>query len=368
MSGGITQLVAIGAQDAHLVGDPQVSFFRSNYKRHTNFAHVVDRGTIQGNPVASGMSSVRFERKGDLLGYVYLTAVLTANNKSATVDATDIDRIEFLIGGQIIDTQDSNYSLHIGQHLSTTAAGKASVNTTTGAGMGSFTYPLHFSFCENWQSAIPMIALQYHDVEIRIRWSDSTAPAFPATKRYSIHSSFIYLDTAEREELSNTPQDMLITQVQKSITSGSKIQELNFNHPVKFLAASSNLIVNGVTSVSSKLKLQVNGVDVGEDRVYAPHFNSTPFYFHCPYSLPLASNCSPGNGFLYPFCLETNKLQPTGTLNFSRLDSARIITDDPGGIGDTTGTASDGTNNDVYGVNYNILRVQNGMGGLMYAN
>ena len=63
MSGGITQLVAIGAQDAHLVGDPQVSFFRSNYKRHTNFAHVIDRGTIQGNPSAGGMSSVRFERK-----------------------------------------------------------------------------------------------------------------------------------------------------------------------------------------------------------------------------------------------------------------------------------------------------------------
>ena len=305
------------------------------------------------------MSSVRFERKGDLLGYVYLTAVLTANNKSATVDATDIDRIEFLIGGQIIDTQDSNYSLHIGQHLSTTAAGKASVNTTTGAGMGSFTYPLHFSFCENWQSAIPMIALQYHDVEIRIRWSDSTAPAFPATKRYSIHSSFIYLDTAEREELSNTPQDMLITQVQKSITSGSKIQELNFNHPVKFLAASSNLIVNGVTSVSSKLKLQVNGVDVGEDRVYEPHFNMAPFYFHCPFSLADSGTfCKPGNGFLYPFCLETNKLQPTGTLNFSRLDSARLITDDTAGI----------KFNDIYGVNYNILRVQNGMGGLMYAN
>ena len=80
--------------------------------------------------------------------------------------------------------------------------------------------------------------------------------------------------------------------------------------------------------------------------------------------MPLASNCSPGNGFLYPFCLETNKLQPTGTLNFSRLDSARLITDDDDGIGDTTG----GNENDVYGVNYNILRIQNGMGGLLYAN
>ena len=196
--------------------------------------------------------------------------MLTADNKSTTVTDADIDKIEFLIGGQVIDTQDSNYSLNIGQHLGTTTAGKASVDTAAPTGMASFTYPLHFSFCENWQSAIPMVALQYHDVEIRIRWASSVVAG---TKRYSVHSSFVYLDTTEREEMSNAPHDMLITQVQKSITSGSKIQELNFNHPIKFLAASSNIIVNPVTTVSSKLKLQVNGVDVGEDRVYAPHFN-----------------------------------------------------------------------------------------------
>ena len=73
MSGGIAQLVAIGAQDAHIVGRPEVSFFRSTYKRHTNFAQTVEKQVIQGNPVANGMSTVRFERKGDLLGYVYIT-------------------------------------------------------------------------------------------------------------------------------------------------------------------------------------------------------------------------------------------------------------------------------------------------------
>ena len=73
MSGGIAQLVAIGAQDAHIVGKPEVSFFRSNYKRHTNFAQTVEKQVIQGNPTANGMSTVRFERKGDLVGYVYIT-------------------------------------------------------------------------------------------------------------------------------------------------------------------------------------------------------------------------------------------------------------------------------------------------------
>jgi hypothetical protein len=73
MSGGIAQLVAVGAQDAHLVGQPEVSFFRSNYRRHTNFAQTVERQVLQGTPTAGGISTVRFERKGDLLGYCYIT-------------------------------------------------------------------------------------------------------------------------------------------------------------------------------------------------------------------------------------------------------------------------------------------------------
>ena len=72
MSGGIAQLVAVGAQDVHLVGQPEVSFFRSTYKRHTNFSQTVERQVIQGNVSNGGMSTVRFERKGDMLNYVYL--------------------------------------------------------------------------------------------------------------------------------------------------------------------------------------------------------------------------------------------------------------------------------------------------------
>ena len=102
MSGGIAQLVAVGAQDAHLVGQPEVSFFRSNYKRHTNFAQTVERQVIQGNPTANGMSTVRFERKGDMVGYVYIA------NRSGNITNWDarISKVELLIGGQVIDEQD----------------------------------------------------------------------------------------------------------------------------------------------------------------------------------------------------------------------------------------------------------------------
>ena len=98
MSGGIAQLVAVGAQDAHLVGQPEVSFFRSNYRRHTNFAQTVERQVLQGIPTAGGISTVRFERKGDLLGYCYI-----ANRNPNALNKSDwinrIQKVEWLVGG-----------------------------------------------------------------------------------------------------------------------------------------------------------------------------------------------------------------------------------------------------------------------------
>ena len=106
MSGGIAQLVAVGAQDAHLVGQPEVSFFRSNYKRHTNFAQTVEKQVIQGNPSSNGMSTVRFERKGDMVGYVYIA------NRSGNLTnwGARISKVELLIGGQVIDEQNFEFS------------------------------------------------------------------------------------------------------------------------------------------------------------------------------------------------------------------------------------------------------------------
>ena len=228
MSGGIAQLVAIGAQDAHIVGQPEVSFFRSNYKRHTNFAQTVERQVIQGNPVANGMSTVRFERKGDLLGFVYLAPRSGTASYSASQWLGQVAKVEWLVGGQVIDTQDANFS----QYVAPTVMSQNLTKSITGYGekTGRF-YPLRFSFCENWQSAIPLVALQYHDVEIRITWGGSLSGA------WECYAHFIYLDTDERSSLAATSQNMLITQTQKSVASSSTIQELNLNHPVKYLAA-----------------------------------------------------------------------------------------------------------------------------------
>ena len=110
MSGGIVQLIAVGAQDEHIMGEPQISFFRSYYKRHTNFAQFVDRQTIQGNVISNGMSSIRIEKKGDLLTYMFLTAFQNNVIQTITDWSLLIDKIELLIGGQVIDTQDTVFT------------------------------------------------------------------------------------------------------------------------------------------------------------------------------------------------------------------------------------------------------------------
>jgi hypothetical protein len=350
MSGGIAQLVAIGAQDAHLVGQPEVSFFRSNYKRHTNFAQTVERQTIQGNPVANGMSTIRFERKGDMLGYVYISPRAGTSTASGAWWKS-ISKVELLIGGQVIDTQDAAFSQYVAPWAlsqgSTKAGGLISSAETPSRGF----YPLRFSFCENAQSAIPLVALQYHDVELRITWGE-TVVANP-----EVYTQFIHLDTDERTVLSSTPQNMLITQTTSIVASNSKVQELPLNHPVKFIAGTqvdSNGKIATLNCVSSgSIKLQINGTDVSDFKVAKPHFTQAPVYFHCPNS---NVDDDADNKFLQPFCIDTAKIQPTGTLNFSRLDSARFIQD--------TNTFT----GNMYAVGYNILRIENGMGGLMYSN
>lgn len=346
MSGGITQLVAVGAQDVHLTGQPEISFFRSSYKRHTNFSHVVDRQVIQGNPRANGMSTVRFERKGDLLGYVYITA--HDNTNSNKLDSAQwqsaISSVDLLIGGQVIDSQDSKFSENIAVDCLAQNLSRSAIGSHHGGGTSYF-YPLRFSFFENWQSALPLVALQYHDVEIRINWG-----ADLGGNTFEVMANYIYLDTDERTFFSNTPQNMLIYQVQKAVPSNSKITELNFNHPMKFIAM-SNVDADNFFLTSNKVKLQVNGNDLSDFKYVVPNYTQVPSYYHSPFSIGNSDDF-----FLYTFCLDTSRLQPTGSLNFSRLDSVRLISQDQN-ISET-----------IYGLNYNILSIKNGMGGLMYAN
>lgn len=387
MSGGIVQLVATGAQDAWLTGKPEVSFFRSNYRRYTHYANSVERQVIQGAPIAGGISTIRFEKKGDLLNYIYLTA---RDGNGAVVPIVNwsnvIDKIEFMIGGQVIDTQDVVYSTQIepvtgaqnfSQRLLLGNNGTHLYSNNTVSGF----YPLKFFFNKDWSVSLPLVALQFHDVELRITWSTNLAAvtnfngaanaANYNALQYIAWCNFTYLDQAERDYFANTPQDLLITQVQRTIVLGSQtMQELALAQPVKFLAFSTANYgvaygsggINSVAVQDYKLKTQVNGVDVGEFR-HLPAYVDLPQYYNTPFGyLPNGVNCGTANVGMISYCLDTSKLQPTGTLNFSRLDTYRIVVPPTITIGDLIKSTY------LYAVGYNVLRIQNGLGSLLYAN
>ena len=188
--------------------------------------------------------------------------------------------------------------------------------------------------------------------------------------QYEAWCSYIYLDGAEREYFASTPMDMLITQVNRVPINPLMTHEVNLAHPVKFLAFVSNSYSTayatqgnaGALSASAyQFKTQLNGVDVGDMRSLF-QWQDVPQYYHTPYGYKAATGTAPVT--IISYCLDTSKLQPTGTLNFSRLDSYRIITPSNSNLGLIAG----GTSGYIYAMNYNILRIQKGMGSMLYSS
>jgi len=344
MSSGIVQLVAIGAQDEYIIGKPEISFFSTTFKRHSNFSQSVEKQVIHGDVKNNSMSSVRFERAGDLLGYTYLT--IDDTTKAVDVLRWDklIDKVELLIGGSIIDSQDAIFTEKIAIDTFAQNISKSAIGTHPGVSARSCFYPLRFFFCEGPQCALPLVALNYHNVELRIYWGSEAA-----NYNFELFSNYYFLDNEERGNLATRKHDILITQVQKNEPTRENIQELTFNHPVKYLASSDTTTHSALTSPQNKIKLNINGVDLANYRWGKPHFIDIMSYYHTNFVT------SP-DFWLYCFCLMTSSLQPTGTLNFSRIESAKIMSENMT------------IDHPIYAVNYNILRIENGMAGLLYAN
>jgi hypothetical protein len=344
MSSGIVQLVSIGAQDEYIMGNPEISFFNSTFKRHSNFSQSVEKQTIRGDVKNNSMSSVQIEKSGDMLGYIYMT--IDDTNQALDTSRWDllIDKIELLIGGSVIDTQDTIFTEKIAVDTFAQNISRSALGTHSGVSARSFFYPLRFFFCEGPQCALPLVGLNYHNVELRIHWGEQAA-----NYNFEMYANYYYLDNEERGNMATRTHDLLITQVQKNIPSGETTQDLIFSHPVKYLASSDTTTDGALTSPTNKVKLSINGVELTNYKWGKPHFIDVMSYYHTNFVT------SP-DFFLYCFCLMTSSLQPTGTLNFSRIESAKIM--------------SEGMpiNHAIYAVNYNILRIQNGMAGLLYAN
>jgi len=370
------QLVSTGPQDEWLTGQPEMSYFISNYKRATHFAHSLERQVIQGTPAPGNISTVRFERKGDLLNYVYLTAVsndesMIKNTPVSNLWLNTIDKIDLYIGGQLIDSHDFKY-MNIIEPI-TGSQNLSQLNMSQG---DSYFFPLKFFFCKDWTTSIPLVALQFHDVEIRIRWAYPTSPEFSIDLlQIQVWTNYIYLDTPERTWMASNPLDILITQVQTVGPAKSAVQELAFAHPIKFLASRAcNYIekppynTQPAKVAQQRLLLQINGIDVGDMRPL-PHWTDASTYYHTPFGWLrnpendiAVTNAIPPNFVVIPWCLDTADLQPTGTLNFSRLDSFRLV------VPSSTTIAAVFNGNNIYALNYNVLRIDKGLGSLLYAS
>ena len=525
MGGGLMQLVAYGAQDVYLTGNPQITFFKVVYRRHTNFACEAIEQTFNGSPSLGSRATVPITRNGDLVTKMWLkTKIATtdtlvkasktastyqyiiegtpsiedleddngnaktikvegtaANQITVTVaneytaaefsdnitpaagdiiqlvgfdedgyngsfvidsvgaafvqgttdgsyvchapgmangtaaeesDATThkisifdksandeyetfdwgtdvgyslINSVELQIGGTKIDKHYGRW-MHVWSQLTKSAehdpSHVAMVNPATAAGATpshELYVPLQFFCCRNDGLALPLIALQYHDVRLEFEFSSGQntvknleADGTVGSKGGNVSLSnttllvnYIYLDSEERKRFAQASHEYLIEQLQftgvETITaSASNKVRLNFNHPVKELVwaaekSADNLNHFDFTDGSSanpvsKALLQLNGHDRFAEEE-GKFFNYVQTNTH--------HSRTPSAGInVYSFALNPEEHQPSGTCNFSRIDNATL----------TVTTATAGTRMFVYGVNYNVLRIMSGMGGVAYSN
>ena len=231
MSAALIDLVSVGAQDVYITGDPQVSFFRQNYKRHTNFSIKPERLDYIGTFKSSNEVSIPIRSKGDLLSYIWIeNANINSNNsnhslfKSANGTSDDTSPTEFSlwIGGQEVTKLDSLFINTVHNTLYNESQAKATCAVTTqdagdNASTGSYVIPFFFS--EDWTKSLPLVGLQYHEVEIRIKCRNGTfSPPSPP----KVYGSYIFLDTDEREFFSQQEHEILITQTQFQSPSKSR--------------------------------------------------------------------------------------------------------------------------------------------------
>jgi hypothetical protein len=329
---------------------------------------------MNGNQTASGKSTVTISRNGDLVHKVYLQNVSSGAPAVAVANEgySMIDNVVCEIGGQQIDKQYGHW-METWAELSepnptgfNVAASSSETGTrfqsTSGAGgiraatltAGTYFAPLQFWFCRNPGLALPLIALQYHEVKLIIQFS-AAKHATQAT--VSVWCSYIYLDTDERRRFAQVSHEYLIEQVQhQSFTANGASKELTFNHPVKELVITGDR--DGTTAIPTTLsdavtfKLQLNGHDRFAARNYRYFTRSQIWQCHTGYG-----GCSgvADNIGVYSFALKPEEHQPSGTCNFSRIDNAQLVLGTDAAV-------------EVYAVNYNVLRIMSGMGGLAYSN
>ena len=484
MGGGLLQLVAYGAQDVYLTGNPQITFFKVVYRRHTNFALEAIQQTFNGNAGFGNTVYCQISRNGDLIHRTYLEVYVPSLSGYVYGDTSTDRYVDYLglrllktvtieIGGQQIDKHYSDW-LYIWNELSLpygkkegwnymvgadsdiTSSGDVTINNSNSSTLPEYTgttlyIPLEFWFCRNIGLALPLIALQYHEVKIKIEFETLNNCAYStavngvaptraiqtsanttnlASLRANMWVDYIFLDTDERRRFAQLSHEYLIEQLQftgqEILNPGTNRVKLNFNHPCKELIwvaktnttstvnqwfnytttsgtlgaatavaitnpfaypvrtavanintsnfgfANSNLLWNSNLDSSNLIYgvepqgmstfnpfnsclLQLNGNDRFAERP-GGYFNYVQPYQHHT-NIPLNKGIN-----VYSFAIKPEEHQPSGSLNMSRIDTAVLS------LTNNYSSATTGIYVNIYAVNYNVLRILSGMGGLAYSN
>ena len=456
--GGLMQLVAYGSQDIYLTGKPQITFWKSVYRRHTNFAIESIPQDVLGTPQFGNQINVTISRNGDLLKKLWIEYspfdLLEGVNSTllgyqgqivgANIGHAILNSISIEIGGQIVDrhygkwltiwnylTESNptgiqgaidNWSTGPGEFTTNPVYGpggsgdnsvvevyprptkynrmaythRAQVNVKSNAGAAQLAWvPLQFWFCRNPGLAIPLIALQYHEIKIiinlaqmeYIRTGGPTTITGREFRRFAVYADFVYLDTTERRQMAQNSHEYLIEQLQIAESISGINVKIPFNHPVKELiwapvplpvgtsnsnppsrynvvpggASPNSGFVQSTITTPNLYTLVLNGTNRFNPRDILYFTRNQVWESHTGFGSVLYPDCVA----VYSFALRPEEHQPSGTCNFSRIDNSQLIrtqTFDVNGVNPSADVI------DLYAVNYNLFRIGSGMGGLVYSN
>jgi len=466
MGGALMQLVAYGAQDIYLTGQPQITFFKAVYRRYTNFAIESIPQVITGTPVPGDKITVSISRNGDLLKNLYMEfnpntlftlPILTGKypNDQIFVNVCSdfghalINRVDFEIGGSVIDTHygkwltiwrdltepnpygNQGFLNYYGQDPVYVAPNVVSKGLSTSYQKMSYTnrgvppeivnthpyslnnkayilqsapqrayVPLRFWFCNNPGLALPLIALQNHEVKMNLQFASigslfSMYNTFNNNKiqvdtgiiipnyedNIKIYGDFVFLDTIERKQFATNSHEYLIEQLQYVKHTGSVVN-LPFKHPVKELiwtgspntyptlvsennGPSTPIYNNEYLSQIKNLyaKVVINGTDLGEFQ----HLYYYSRYQIWKHHTGFGATCNYDTISVYSFALRPEEHQPSGVLNFTNITNAQLVFTEYDNNSSSGNIPQSALTFDIYAVNYNILKVTSGMGGLVYS-
>lgn len=411
MSQALIQMAAKGVQDIFLTYAAQITFFKLVYRRYTDFAVECMEQTFQNQTAFGRRLSCCIQRNADLISGGYFVFTLPAieadsSNGSHAVHWVNsighaiINQVQITIGGQCIDTQYGEF-MEVWEELSNTfeldfaeLVGKRyTVAQLIDDAKNETIYyvPLQFWWCRNPGLALPLISLQYHDVKIELDtrplsqlWvSHGNANATPLVRglgrtlsdsdlKASMYINYVFLDGEERARFAQSSHEYLITEVQTTgaipqvgtgAQSTARIQ-LNFNHPVKELIWT----VEQACNREAKTLFNYEGRD-GQDPVVQvdlqlnghPRFQPREGkYFRTVLPYEVHTRIPQKHIYIYPFGLDSERPQPNGSCNFSRIDNAFLNLTLQSAIGEVYIT--------VYAIAYNVLRIMAGMGGKAFSN